>query len=282
MKLARFLLDAKSTFGIVVAGGIVDAGARLPAIDWARALHPEGLTRLAALQSMEPDFGWDAVTLLPPMPDSAKVFGVLLNYESARLAHGRPKLQYPHLTTRFVDAHVGSGSPLVRPASTSEFDYEGEIAVVIGAGGRHIAARDALDHVAGLTAYNDATPRDWMRHTRHFTGAKNFPATAGIGPWVATLDDVGDLAQVTLTTRLNGQTVQQGVLGDLTFPIPELIAYISAFTELRSGDVIATGTPAGSGYKRMPPRFLGPGDEVEVTVSGVGTLVNSVRDEGPA
>src|SRR5690606_26197886 len=140
---------------------------------------------------------------------------------------------------RFPDTHVGQGMPLVRPAATREFDYEGEIAVVIGEGGRHIPAKDALAAVAGITCYNDATPRDWMRHSRHFTAAKNFPSTAAIGPWIATVDGLGDLSAVRLRTRLNGEQVQQGVLGDLTFTVSELVAYISSFTALNPGDVIA-------------------------------------------
>jgi 2-keto-4-pentenoate hydratase/2-oxohepta-3-ene-1,7-dioic acid hydratase in catechol pathway len=168
--------------------------------------------------------------------------------------------------------------PLARPASTQEFDYEGEIAVVIGEGGRHIPAQDALAAVAGITCYNDATPRDWMRHSRHFTAAKNFPSTAAIGPWIVTLDSLDDLAAVGIRTRLNGEQMQQGVLGDLTFSIGELVAYVSSFTRLSPGDVIATGTPSGAGYKRAPPRFLVPGDVVEVEVDGVGILSNPVAE----
>ena len=280
MKLSSYRVDGRPSYGIIQDSGVIDVPRHLPTAPahLAEALAPAGLQAMRALASRPADFALSELVLLPPVA-SDKIFGVLLNYESARIAQGRPKLQYPHLTTRFADAHVGSGSALVSPAATREFDFEGEIAVVIGKGGRHIAAADAWDCVAGLSAYNDATPRDWMRHSRHFTAAKNFPRTAGFGPWIVTLDEFEDLSRVGLSTRLNGEPMQQGTLGDLTFGVPELVAYISTFTALRPGDVIATGTPAGSGYKRMPPRFLQPGDVVEVEVGGVGTLVNTVASE---
>ena len=281
MNLASFLVRAEPRWGIVTATGLIDASLHLGErhATLASALTPEGLAALRRLDGLTPDHPLDAVRWLPPVVGETRVFCVLLNYESSRLAQGRPKLQYPHLVTRLADTHVGSGSPLVKPLASGEFDFEGEIAVVIGQGGRRIDPADAWSHVAGLAPYNDATPRDWMRHSRQFTQAKSFPGTGGFGPWITTLDAIPDTAAVTLETRLNGETMQTGHLGDLTYPVPELIGYISTFTTLRPGDVIATGTPSGSGYKRMPPRFLKAGDVVEVTVSGVGTLENPVIDE---
>jgi 2-keto-4-pentenoate hydratase/2-oxohepta-3-ene-1,7-dioic acid hydratase in catechol pathway len=281
MRLASFEVEGRSSYGLVTRGGVVDAGVRLgsrhPSLS--SLLDADGWSALAALVSTPPDHDERSVRWLPPILQPGKVFCVLLNYEASRLAQGRPKLQYPHIVTRFGDTHVGSGSPILKPAGTEEFDYEGEVAVVIGRGGRYIPRAHAWSHVLGLAAYNDATPRDWMRHSRQFTAAKSFPSTAGFGPWITTLDEIGDLDAVTLQTRLNGDVVQSGSLGDLSHPVPELVEYVSSFTELRPGDVIATGTPAGSGYKRMPPRFLRSGDVVEVDVGGVGVLTNPVEAE---
>lgn len=280
MKLATFEAAGVQSYGIVKAAGVVDAGRRLGKA-WPRledalgALETSGLPQLVDAQ---PDFALDAVRLLPPVRPG-KVFCVLLNYEQSRLAQGRPKLEHPHIVTRFADCHVAPGAALLKPRETTEFDFEGEIAVVIGRGGRRISQAEAWQHVAGLTPYQDATPRDWMRHTRHFTSAKNFPGTASFGPWITTLDEVGDLAQVGLEVRLNGDIMQTGNLSDLSFGIAQLIAYVSRFTPLVAGDIVATGTPAGSGYNRVPPRFLQAGDVVEVAVTGVGTLRNLVTDE---
>lgn len=280
MKLATFQAAGKQSYGLVLSEGIVDAGRRLgrdyPTLE--HALSDLEASGLGALKTDTPDHALDAVRFLLPVRPN-KVFCVLLNYEQSRLAQGRPKLQYPHIVTRFADTHVAPGDPLIKPRDSTEFDFEGEIAVVIGRGGRRIAEADALKHIAGITPYQDATPRDWMRHTRHFTAAKNFPSTASFGPWIATLDQFTDLAQVGLELRLNGEVMQAGTLGDLSFGIAQLVAYVSLFTRLSAGDIIATGTPAGSGYKRMPPRFLQGGDALEVTVGGVGTLRNPVADE---
>ncbi len=280
MKLATFQTAGQQSYGLVLPGGIIDAGRRLgkdyPRLEDALAvLETSGLE---ALKTEPPDHAMDAVRLLLPVRPN-KVFCVLLNYEQSRLAQGRPKLQYPHIVTRFADTHVAPGDALIKPRDTTEFDFEGEIAVVIGRGGRRISEAYALQHIAGITAYQDATPRDWMRHTRHFTSAKNFPGTASLGPWIATVDEFEDLSQVGLELRLNGEVMQAGTLGDLSFGIAQLVAYVSQFTPLSAGDIIATGTPAGSGYKRMPPRFLQAGDVLEVTVGGLGTLRNPVADE---
>jgi 2-keto-4-pentenoate hydratase/2-oxohepta-3-ene-1,7-dioic acid hydratase in catechol pathway len=168
----------------------------------------------------------------------------------------------------------------VRPRASTQLDFEGEMAVVIGRRGRHIAREDALAHVGGYTCFNDATLRDWQRHTTQFTPGKNFVATAGIGPWVTTADELPDPAQSEVSLTVNGAEMQRSTTDLLIFDVPALIAYISTFTELAPGDLIATGTPGGVGWKRDPAVFLRAGDVVEVTVRGVGTLRNVVADEG--
>jgi 2-keto-4-pentenoate hydratase/2-oxohepta-3-ene-1,7-dioic acid hydratase in catechol pathway len=180
---------------------------------------------------------------------------------------------------RFADTQVGDGSPIVRPAISARLDFEGELAVVIGRPGKSIAREDALAHVAGYACYNDATIRDWQHHTHQFTPGKNFPNTAAFGPWLVTADEIPDPSQLQLTTRLNGHTVQSASTADMIFSVADIIAYVSAFTPLSAGDVIATGTPGGVGVKRTPPLFMQPGDTVEVEISHLGTLRNPVVAE---
>ncbi|MBX3453598.1 fumarylacetoacetate hydrolase family protein [Ferrovibrio sp.] len=277
MRLCSFVANGRASYGLVTDTGIVDAGRRLAAPSLKQALAD--LPALAKLAGEKPDHGLDAVQWLPVIPDAGKVFSVLLNYEALRLEAGRPKLQFPHLLTRFADTQVGHKAALIKPKISNEFDFEGELAVVIGKPGRNIARAAAMEHVAGYACYNDATPRDWMRHSRHFTLAKSFPGTGGFGPWLTTRDALPDLSKSTLTTRLNGEIMQQAQLGNFTYPVEELISYISQATPLNAGDVICTGTPGGCGYKRSPPRFLKPGDDISVSIDGIGTLSNTVAEE---
>jgi 2-keto-4-pentenoate hydratase/2-oxohepta-3-ene-1,7-dioic acid hydratase in catechol pathway len=174
---------------------------------------------------------------------------------------------------------VGHGKPIVVPRESAKLDYEGEIAIVIGRGGRRIGEADAWQHIAGYAPYNDGSVRDWQAHTTQWTAGKNFSGTGGFGPWMVTRDEIADGARLDLVTRLNGEELQRGHTDQLIFPIPRLIAYVSTFTPLEPGDVIVTGTPAGVGFKRQPPVFMKPGDRVEVEVSRVGTLVNPVVAE---
>lgn len=282
MLLASFEVAGTPSYGIVDDGRVIDVGEQLRPrfLSLKSILHGEGKAAFDAVTRGDcKALALSDVTLLPVIPDPGKVFNLLQNYESVRLGQGRPKLQHPHLLTRFADCQVGGGASLLKPKASNEFDYEAEIAVIVGRPGRAIAADQAMQHVAGYACYNDATPRDWMRHTRHFTAAKNFPGTAGFGPWMLTADAVECASDLKLTARLNGVEVQTGNLGDLSFSVAQLISYISSFTPLDAGDVIATGSPGGSGFKRIPPVFLKAGDVVEVEVSGIGVLRNPIMDE---
>lgn len=265
--------------GLAGDDGVIDVTARLGVVDLKDWLAPDRLSQLASLVEEAPDHGFDAVGYRPVIPTPGKIILVGTNYESARRGQGRPKLQYPLLSVRFTDTLVGHAEPLVRPAVSREFDYEGELAVIIGRPAHRVSAADAWDHIAGYACFNDGTARDWMRHARHFVGGKNFPRTAGFGPWLLTRDALPDLAAASIETRVNGDLRQKDNLGAFTFSIPELIEYITTFTPLDPGDVIATGSPAGSGFKLNPPSFLSAGDEVSVTVIGLGTLTNSVAEE---
>jgi 2-keto-4-pentenoate hydratase/2-oxohepta-3-ene-1,7-dioic acid hydratase in catechol pathway len=208
-----------------------------------------------------------------------KILCVGLNYDDHRRETGRLESKYPTIFTRYADSLVAHGADIVRPHVSTSLDFEGELAVVIGRGGRYISAQDAMRHVAGYTCHNDATLRDWQRHTTQFTPGKTFPGTGPLGPYLVTADELPDLDKQTLVTRLNDVVVQSASLGDMIFSIPVLIEYLSAFTPLSPGDIIATGTPGGVGFKREPPLFMKPGDRVEVEISGVGRLVNGVVDE---
>ncbi len=282
MKVTSFRTGGRASYGVVVDGGIVDVGAALGATYPTLRDVLEGAALAEVEQAAEgkrADFALDDVTLLPPIPNPDKIILVGLNYAMHVKETGRTDSEYPALFTRFVNTQVGHGQPLIKPRVSDSFDYEGELAVVIGKGGRHIAKDRVFDHIAGYACYNDGSVRDWQSHTHQFTPGKNFPATGGFGPWIVTRDEVPDPAKMTLVTRLNGEEMQRAPVSDLIFDIPFLINYISTFTDLAPGDVISTGTPGGVGFKRNPPVFMKPGDRVEVEIDGVGTLVNPVEAE---
>jgi len=216
------------------------------------------------------------VIFLPPIADPAKILCVGLNYAKHQAETGRPDVDHPTIFTRFADSQVGHLQPMIKPDQSIRFDYEAELAVVIGQGGRFISEDDALSHVAGYACYNDGSIRDWQRHTSQFTPGKNFPGTGAFGPYLVTPDEVGDYRKLPIESRLNGEVMQKATLADLIFPIPRLLSYISEFTPLSSGDVIVTGTPGGVGDRREPPVYMRPGDVIEVDIGIVGTLVNPV------
>jgi 2-keto-4-pentenoate hydratase/2-oxohepta-3-ene-1,7-dioic acid hydratase in catechol pathway len=219
------------------------------------------------------------IVLLPVIPDPAKILCVGLNYENHRKETGRAEASYPAIFTRFADTLVAEGQPLVRPSVTERFDYEGELAIVIGKPGHKIARADAFDHIAGYSLFNDASARDWQRHNIQFTPGKNFPGTGAFGPALVTPDEIDDLGALHVVTRLNGETVQDQPIADMIWDIPFIIEYVSAFTPLVAGDVIATGTPGGVGDKRNPPLYMAAGDKVEVEIGVIGTLTNRIIDE---
>ncbi|MEO6152733.1 MAG: fumarylacetoacetate hydrolase family protein [Croceibacterium sp.] len=219
------------------------------------------------------------LALLPVIPDPGKIFGIGLNYASHVAEMGTAGTDHPAVFTRWPDTLVAHGQPLVRPRASIRFDYEGELAVIVGTGGRAIRREDALNHVAGYAVFHDGSVRDWQRHNSQFTPGKNFPGTGGFGPALVTPDEIADLASTRVQTRLNGELMQDQPISDLIWDVPALFEYLSAFTPLSPGDVIATGTPGGVGDKRVPPRYLQAGDVVEVSIGAVGTLTNPVIDE---
>src|SRR6266702_5211074 len=264
MKIASFKTGAVASYGIVTDAGIIDAGRRLKNFPTLKSLLAHGaLDELKKLQGEQPDHALAAVVLLPTIPDPDKIFCIGVNYATHLAESGHPTPPHPMIFTRFANSQVGGGQPMIRPLESERFDYEGDMAVVIGKGGRRISREAALAHVAGYAYYNDGSVRDWQRHTSQFAPGKNFSATGAFGPALVTADEIPDYVQLRLTTRVNGEVMQEGKLADLIFSVPKLIAYCSAFTPLRPGDVIVTGTPAGVGDQRDPPLYLRAGDTLE-------------------
>lgn len=278
MKLVSYRAGGSASYGIWSDEGIVDLKKRMAGGESIRSII-DRLDEAAVHRTVPPDYAHNAVQLLVPVPDPAKILCVGLNYRSHIAETGRDPPAHPILFPRYPSSLVAHSENLVRPKASIDFDYEGELAFVIGRGGRHIAEADALSHVAGFACFNDGSVRDWQRHTSQFLPGKTFWRSGSFGPWLVTPDEVGAIGPLTLTTRLNGQVMQEATLDDLLFGVPELVAYISTILPLEPGDVVATGTTGGVGLFRKPPVWMKPGDKVEVEIERVGTLINGIVDE---
>jgi 2-keto-4-pentenoate hydratase/2-oxohepta-3-ene-1,7-dioic acid hydratase in catechol pathway len=283
MKLISFTRLGRTGFGAMVKGGVVDLTSVISQdVTSLRGLlaTPGGLEAARnSLEGRSADFALSDVTLLPVVPDPGKILCVGLNYETHRAETKRPEAQHPTMFTRYADSQVAHGQAMIKPAVSEKLDFEGEVAVIIGKGGRYIDEADAMSHVAGYACYNDGTARDWQRHTHQFTPGKTFPGTGAFGPWMLTADEVADYSTLAIETRLNGEVMQKATLADLIFPVERLIAYISSFTPLAPGDVILSGTPGGVGDRREPPLYMKAGDLVEIDIGPLGCLSNVVADE---
>ncbi len=278
MKILSFVDPAgRASWGVVQGDGVVDLGARMAGAPTLKAALAAGrLDEARAASSAKPDFALAAIAFAPVVPDPDKIICVGLNYRDHVAETGRTVTEKPALFARFPASQVGHDRPMVKPPESDEYDYEGELAVVIGKGGRRIAQKDALAHVAGYACYNEGSIRDWQRHTSQFLAGKSFAESGAFGPWMVTSDEIPDPSKLTLETRLNGQVVQHTTTDLLITPIPALIEYISTVMPLAPGDVIVTGTPGGVGAKRTPPLWMKPGDVAEVEISGVGVLRNRI------
>lgn len=266
--------DGTTSFGRIEGDSVADLGAPGTTAWLKNALAGD----LASLPTTA-TYARADVQLLPVVPNPSKILCVGLNYATHVAETGREQLNHPAIFTRWADSLVAHGEPMVRPPETTRFDYEGELAVIIGKGGRRIPHETALDHVAGYAVFHDGSVRDWQRHNIQFTPGKTFPATAGFGPALVTPDELPDLAQQRVQTRLNGELVQDQPISDLIFDIASVIAYCSTFAPLSPGDVIATGTPGGVGDKRKPALYMKGGDVCEISIGKVGTLINPIIDE---
>jgi 2-keto-4-pentenoate hydratase/2-oxohepta-3-ene-1,7-dioic acid hydratase in catechol pathway len=282
MRYLTFKANARISYGFAQDGGVVDLGARLGTVlpDLKTYLRASALGLVPAPLINSPrDYAVGEFTYEPVIPNPDKILCVGLNYEEHRKETGRPEAAHPSIFTRFADTLIGHQAPILLPPVSAALDYEGELAVVIGKPGYRVSKSEAMTLVAGYACFNDGTLRDWQRHTHQFTPGKNFPATGPFGPELVTPDEVEWLEDQLIETRLNGVVMQSAKLGDMIFSIPTIIAYVSGFTPLEPGDVIATGTPGGVGFKREPQLFMKAGDTIEVTIGDVGHLVNSIAPE---
>lgn len=282
MKLASFIVQGRSTYGIVEGDQIIDLESAKPTFgtDLKQAIANNRLGELTSvILANLPRIPLAEVTFLPVIPNPGKVLCIGINYATHVRETGREMPTYPMIFTRFADSQTAHLQPIVRPKASHKLDFEGELAVVIGKTARHVKQADALDYVAGYACYNDGSVRDWQKHTIQFVPGKNFPNTGGFGPWLVTRDEIGDPQDLELTTRLNGDVMQHTSTSDMIFDVRKLIEYCSTFTELAPGDVIVSGTTGGVGAFREPPVWMKPGDEVEIEISRIGILRNSIADE---
>jgi 2-keto-4-pentenoate hydratase/2-oxohepta-3-ene-1,7-dioic acid hydratase in catechol pathway len=279
MKLLSFIAHGKELFGAVSGDGVVTLNDKIGKPDLRSALESGALEAMReAAKAQKPDRKLSDIKFLPVIPNPQKILCAGINYRSHAAETGRELPKQPSLFVRFTDTLVGHDGELVRPSVSDHFDFEGELAVVIGKAGRHIKAEHALDHVAGYTCFVDGSVRDYQKFS--VTSGKNFPGTGPLGPWLVTTDEIPDPSKLTLTTRLNGQQVQHANTDQLIYAIPQIIAFCSDFTTLSPGDVIATGTPEGVGHGRKPPLWMKPGDTLEVEISKIGILRTRIVDEG--
>jgi len=278
MKLASYKAAGKPGFGVVAGDGIIDMTRRLGHAMLRQALEADALDAIrTAAKGAAPDHRLADVTLLPVIPDPQRIVCVGINYRSHAEETGRDISPAPSVFLRLADTLIGHGAALVRPKVSDKFDFEGELALVIGRHGRHVSEADATGYIAGYTCFVDASVRDYQKFS--VTAGKNFPATGPLGPVLVTTDEIADPTRLTLVTRVNGREMQRSGTDMLIYSIPRIISFVSDFTSLAPGDVIATGTPAGVGHRRTPPVWMKPGDVLEVEISGIGTLRNPVIDE---
>ncbi|TWT14102.1 fumarylacetoacetate hydrolase family protein [Reyranella sp. CPCC 100927] len=276
MKLVRYWHDNAARTGLVRDDQVVDVATLAPALEsLGAALTVDGRGVLAnTLGASVAAVPLAAVTLLPPLAAGARLFCIGLNYKTHVEETGRDLPAQPSVFIRTAESVVGANASMIRPAVSEHFDFEGELAVVIGTPGHRITEAASLTHVGGYTCFNDGSLRDFQKFS--VTAGKNFDASGAIGPWIVTADEIPDPTRLVLTTRLNGTEVQKSGTDMLIYPLPRLISYISQFAALRVGDVIATGTPAGVGARRTPPLWMRPGDVIEVDISGIGVLRNPI------
>mgnify|MGYP003691783557 FL=1 len=279
MKLASCTMQGRTTYGVVVNNDL-----QIPSDEFLKH-HPDLKSVLAAgatqelLAAVGERVALDKLSFDPPVTHPEKILAVGMNYMVHIKEMGREPPDYPAVFIRYPDSLVGHGQLLVRPRVSKQYDYEGELAVIIGKPARYVDAAEALSYVAGYTCLNDGSIRDFQRHGSQFTPGKNFPCSGACGPWMVTADEIPDPSVLELTTRLNGAVVQQSPISDMRFSVPDIIAYCSTFTTLQPGDIITTGTPGGVGAGRSPQVWLREGDRVSVEINGIGVLKNEVADE---
>ena len=282
MKFATYLHESKQFYGAITDQGAVPLSPKFP--QWPSLKEVIAANALPKLAQAAADkaASQQNITYLPPIPSPGRIICVGVNFpdRNAEYKDGSQQPAHMSLFPRFPSSFTGHEQALIRPPESPQLDYEGEVAVVIGKGGRRTAAADAYDCIAALTLCNEGTIRDWVRHAKfNVTQGKNWDSSGALGPWIVPFTDAGQIDDARLTTHVNGELRQEDTLSRMMFPVREEIAYISTFTTLAPGDIIVTGTPTGAGARFDPPRFLKPGDVIEVSAMGLGTLRNTVADE---
>jgi 2-keto-4-pentenoate hydratase/2-oxohepta-3-ene-1,7-dioic acid hydratase in catechol pathway len=282
VKFASFRARGVAGYGLVTAEGLrpvtATFAARFP--DLRSALAAGVLAEAAEAARRNPRLPDPADVILEPViPNPGKILCVGVNYLEHIKEMGRDPPEFPVIFVRFPDTLVGHGADLVKTRVSQQYDFEGELAFVMGRSGRYVEKSRALEHVAGYSCFMDGSVRDYQRQTSQFTAGKNFPASGSFGPHLVTADEIPDPRVLTLTTRLNGTVMQHAPIADLRFDVADLLVYLSTFTRLDPGDVITTGTPSGVGFARNPPVWLEPGDRLEVEIPGIGVLANNVVAE---
>ncbi|PXW54978.1 2-keto-4-pentenoate hydratase/2-oxohepta-3-ene-1,7-dioic acid hydratase in catechol pathway [Grimontella sp. AG753] len=277
MKLASFVHQGIRSYGIVKADGVINLGRRLGDrySDLKSLLAANALNEAQQLSGEKTDLSFDALEFLPVIDNPGKILCVGMNYADKRKEFDQHN-PAPTLFVRFADSQTGHQTPVLKPRHSSEFDYEGELAVIIGKSGENISREEALSHVGGYSCYMDGSARDWQ-HT-WFTAGKNWRQTGAFGPWMTTADEIPDPHSLAIRTWLNGRMVQEDNTASMIHKVAELIEYISTFTRLNAGDVIITGSPGGVGKKRNPPLFMNAGDRIEVEIENIGHLSNVIMD----
>ena len=282
MRLASYKVGGAAAYGVVKGDGVITMNDRFGghAASLREAIAADLLPQIAeAAANASPDHKLSEITFLPVITDPERIACAGINYRSHASETGREIPKQPSMFLRLTDTLVGHEGEMIRPLISTQFDFEGELAVIIGKGGRHIPKELALEHVAGYTCFVDGSVRDYQKFS--VTSGKNFPGTGPLGPWIVTTEELPDPTRLTLATRLNGQQVQKSGTDLLIYSVPQIIAFCSDFTALAPGDVIATGTPEGVGHRRTPPLWMKPGDVLEVEISGIGTLRSRVVDDKP-
>ena len=275
MKFVSYRHDDKTGWGLLEGGVVTDLSDFEPSLK--AAISKDNLADAASAAANGETLPRDKISYLPPIPDPARILCIGQNYAAHRDEMGGDRTAHPLIFTRYPSSVSGHNRALLKPAESDEYDYEGELAVIIGKPGRRIRPERALEHIAGYSCFMDGSIRDFQVHTTQYIPGKNFDASGSCGPWMIPAEELPDPnAGYRLETRLNGATVQSTTTDLMLFPVPVLIAYLSTFTTLEPGDIIATGTPGGVGYKREPQLYMFPGDRVEVEVEGVGMLSNTI------
>jgi 2-keto-4-pentenoate hydratase/2-oxohepta-3-ene-1,7-dioic acid hydratase in catechol pathway len=280
MKLLTYKTSRGTSYGAVAGQGVIDLGRRLGGKypDLKALIAANAFKEAAALLKEAPDHKLSEIEFLPVIPNPGKIVCVGLNYQDHVVETGRDNTEQPAIFLRVAESQLGHKQPMPRPRESTHLDFEAEIAVIIGKGGRRIPQKDAWSHIAGYSCYNDGSVRDWQRHTIQWTAGKNFDATGAFGPWMVTADEIPPNTVITLSCRLNGETMQKATTEQMIFKIPKIIEYVSTWTTLAPGDVLVTGTPGGVGARRTPPLWMKPGDKVEIEIDKVGILENGISD----